>query len=81
MDANDAGGAADAYLDFLRRYEPAEAQLGPSGVPATPEDRQVARTFAGIHAVCARMLNAAGRPDEARAETEKANRWFQVADR
>ena len=78
--AKDPGRAADAYLEFLR-YEPAEIQVAPNGVPATSEDRQVAKTFGEIHAVCARLLTDAGRQEQARVEAERAKQWLELAGR
>ena len=61
LDAKDPGRAADAYLEFFRRA-PTDAQIVAGGDP------RLAAELADMHAECAQILKAAGRPREAEAQ-------------
>ena len=79
LDAGDSTAAATAYLDFLR-YEPDFSGMPVSGeVLSVPGDRDVARAFARVHLLCARLLAETGRPSDGRMQEERAGQLARLA--
>ncbi len=70
LDANDAAGAATAYLAFFQ-YEPDRRQQAST-------NRDLAVLLAGMHADCAEYLRAAGQPGASEAQLDQAGVWLQT---
>jgi dolichyl-phosphate-mannose-protein mannosyltransferase len=79
LDSNDRAGAAAAYGELLS-YGPDFSEMPSSGgVLANASDRDLARTFAEIHAVVSELLRSLGRKDEANAQIERARALLSLA--
>jgi 4-amino-4-deoxy-L-arabinose transferase-like glycosyltransferase len=79
LQARDGAAATAAYLEFLR-YEPDLSGHERAGdVLVDPSDRETARTFGQIHAVCAGLLREAGRVEDAQRQSVKAASLFGLA--
>ena len=77
--AGDTAGTAAAYMAFLR-YEPDFTTFErEGGVLISPADREAARTFAQIHALCAQLLTTSGQAGQADTELRKADALSRLA--
>ena len=72
LDRRDPAAAAADYQEFFARYEPTPAQILASNDP------RLAPELADMHAECAQILRAAGRPDAAAAEVDAARRLLAL---
>jgi 4-amino-4-deoxy-L-arabinose transferase-like glycosyltransferase len=75
LDAKDWARGAGFYLEFFRRYEPAEEQIVASADPT------LAPELADMHRECAGILRMAGQPALAQSELDRAERLLHLTVR
>ncbi len=68
LDRKDPAAAGAAYQEFFARFEPSAADI------AAANDPRLAPELADMHAECAQILRAAGRPDAAAVQVDTARR-------
>lgn len=72
LDRKDVASAGASYQEFFARYEPSLSEILESNDP------QLAPELADMHAECAQILRAAGRPDAASVEVDAAKRLLAL---
>ena len=72
LDRRDPGAAGAAYQEFFARYEPTRAEIADSRDPG------LAPELADMHAECAQILRAAGRPEAAAVQVDAARQLLGV---
>lgn len=72
LDAKNPAGAATAYLEFFRKYEPTDEQIMAS------DDPQLSPELADMHNECAQILRLSGQPALAAQQLERARRLLAL---